>query len=204
MTLANDVALANLSVSSFAKNIDTGEIISRPLHAMKAKTGKACKMCGKKICSCMNMSKLQNSSALMMKKMRGKAKCMRCGKSMKNCMCGNKMSAVNPGDTDFGGPRYASKKVKAKHFSTDQRKKMAKQGTARPDGSYPINSPKDVKNAVKDALGRGHGTPADKAHIRKQAKKLGVKDPFKKKVKDEKAVGGGGGLSKGGDMKMWD
>ena len=72
---------------------------------------------------------------------------------------------------------HASLQVHAKKFSQSKRDKMAKEGTAKPDGSYPINSPKDVENAVKD-FHRANGSPSDKAHIRKRANALGVGDPF--------------------------
>lgn len=77
--------------------------------------------------------------------------------------------------------------VQARDFSTKTRKKMAKKGTAEPDGSYPIKNAKDVSNAVKD-FHRSSGSPADKAHIRNRAKSIGMKDPFKKDV----AAGGPG------------
>jgi hypothetical protein len=67
--------------------------------------------------------------------------------------------------------------VNAKSFSTKTRKKLAKTGKAEPDGSYPITDKKDVGNAVKD-FHRSHGSPTDKAHIKKEAKKLGVGNPF--------------------------
>jgi hypothetical protein len=62
----------------------------------------------------------------------------------------------------------------ARDFSTDQRKKLAGQGAARPDGSYPIVTPEDLGNAIK-AFGRSN--PGDraavKAHIVKRARALG-------------------------------
>ena len=66
-----------------------------------------------------------------------------------------------------------------KKFSAKQGTKMAAVGSAEPDGSYPISSPKDVSNAVKDWFrakqGPG-GTPADKKHIIRRAKALGATD----------------------------
>ncbi len=64
----------------------------------------------------------------------------------------------------------------ARDFSTDKRKQLAKQGKALPDGSYPIESVKDLKNAITLAKS-GHGdVTAAKAHIKKRAKSLGVED----------------------------
>lgn len=74
----------------------------------------------------------------------------------------------------------AKLEVAARKFSTKQRSELADKGIAKPDGSYPIATKKDLSNAVKD-FGRANGSPSDAAHIRKRAKALGVKDPFKKK-----------------------
>lgn len=46
---------------------------------------------------------------------------------------------------------------------------------AEPDGSYPINVPKDVTDAVDD-YNRSNGTPADKAHIIARARAIGATD----------------------------
>jgi hypothetical protein len=79
--------------------------------------------------------------------------------------------------------------VNAKDFSTKRRKSMAKQGTAKPDGSYPIEDAEDVHNAVQDFHRSSDATPSDKAHIRTRAKALGMGDPFG----DVKAGGPGSG-----------
>jgi hypothetical protein len=65
----------------------------------------------------------------------------------------------------------------ARDFSTDKRDKMAKMGTAMPDGSYPIANRKDVQNAIR-AIGRAPASKraAVKAHIKKRAKALGCMD----------------------------
>src|SRR6185312_1838365 len=86
-----------------------------------------------------------------------------------------------------------SKGLNAKQFSTKKRQKLAKKGHARPDGSYPIETTKDVSNAVKD-WHRSGGSSADKAHIVKNAKRLGMNDPFKK---DVSAGGPGSGRKPG-------
>lgn len=62
----------------------------------------------------------------------------------------------------------------ARSFSTKEREEMAKNGMAMPDGSYPIKTEQDVRNAIQ-AIGRA---PASKrgrvrAHIKKRAKALG-------------------------------
>lgn len=61
--------------------------------------------------------------------------------------------------------------------STKARERLAKQGKALPDGSYPIRNVSDLKNAVK-AYGRAN--PEDRAkvrtHIRKRARALGKEE----------------------------
>ena len=58
-----------------------------------------------------------------------------------------------------------------------EREKLAKEGKAMPDGSYPIRNVKDLKNAIK-AYGRAtaEDKPSVKKHIIKRAKALGRPD----------------------------
>lgn len=58
-------------------------------------------------------------------------------------------------------------------FSTAERKSLAKQGKAEPDGSFPIRNASDLKNAIRD-FGRAGSKPSDKAHIIARAKALGL------------------------------
>jgi len=57
-------------------------------------------------------------------------------------------------------------------FSDDKRQAMAKEGTAMPDGSYPIAGEEDLKNAIQ-AFGRAKDKEATKRHIMKRAKEMG-------------------------------
>ena len=57
-------------------------------------------------------------------------------------------------------------------FSEDKRQAMAKEGTAMSDGSYPIASEEDLKNAIQ-AFGRAKDKEATKRHIMKRAKEMG-------------------------------
>lgn len=60
-------------------------------------------------------------------------------------------------------PKPATRVTASKRFfSADQRTKMADKGTANKDGTYPIKSKKDAKNALRLARS-GHGSPADRA-----------------------------------------
>lgn len=57
-------------------------------------------------------------------------------------------------------------------FSDDVRNQMAKEGSALPDGSFPISNASDLKNAIS-AYGRAKDKDAAKKHIMKRAKALG-------------------------------
>jgi hypothetical protein len=57
-------------------------------------------------------------------------------------------------------------------FSDEKRTSLAKEGMALPDGSYPIVSEEDLRNAIQ-AYGRAKDKEATKRHIMKRAKDLG-------------------------------
>jgi DNA-binding ferritin-like protein len=59
-----------------------------------------------------------------------------------------------------------------KIFTADERKKLAKDGKAMRDGSYPIRNKSDLKNAIR-AYGRAKSKAAAKRHIIKRARALG-------------------------------
>ena len=58
-------------------------------------------------------------------------------------------------------------------FSEDKRQEMAKEGTAMSDGSFPIASENDLRNAIM-AHGRAKDIDAAKAHIKSRASALGL------------------------------
>ena len=60
-------------------------------------------------------------------------------------------------------------------FSDKERTKLAGTGAAMSDGSYPITSEQDLKNAIQ-AIGRAKNPAAVKAHIKSRAKSLGRSD----------------------------
>jgi hypothetical protein len=60
-------------------------------------------------------------------------------------------------------------------FSQDQRDRLASSGAALPDGSFPISTTADLKNAIH-ALGRAKDEAKAKAHIIARAKALGATD----------------------------
>ena len=60
-------------------------------------------------------------------------------------------------------------------FSADERDEAADKGQAEPDGSFPIKTKADLKNAIS-AVGRAKDPAKAKAHIKAQAKKLDAED----------------------------
>lgn len=62
-----------------------------------------------------------------------------------------------------------------REFSQDERDSAADSGAALPDGSFPIKSEQDIKNAIR-AVGRAKDPAAAKAHIKSRAKTLGHED----------------------------
>lgn len=63
----------------------------------------------------------------------------------------------------------------ARNFSAEKRKKLAKEGKALPDGSFPIVNVSDLKNAIS-AYGRASSKSQAKRHIIKRARALGRTD----------------------------
>lgn len=71
-------------------------------------------------------------------------------------------------------PPYQRKSlIERREFSDRRRKKLAREGKALPDGSFPITNCEDVENAVR-AFGRHKGSDVRvKRHIMKRARALG-------------------------------
>lgn len=68
-----------------------------------------------------------------------------------------------------------SKYRKHKEFSSRKRENMAEKGTALPDGSFPIDSKRDLANAIS-SYGRAKNPEVVKRWIKKRAKALGACD----------------------------
>lgn len=60
-------------------------------------------------------------------------------------------------------------------FTEDQRKKLAENEQAMPDGSYPIRNRQDLKNAIQ-AYGRSKDKQKTKAWIKRRARELKAED----------------------------
>ena len=79
-----------------------------------------------------------------------------------------------PDDTDQIESEAAEIALK-RAFPDDKRKEMAMEGTAMEDGSFPIASESDLRNAIM-SHGRAKNVEAAKLHIMKQAKAMGKED----------------------------
>lgn len=65
--------------------------------------------------------------------------------------------------------------VNRRFFSRERRKELAKAGKALPDGSFPIENPTDLRNAIRLAS-QGSDPAKARAHIKERAKALGLTD----------------------------
>lgn len=63
----------------------------------------------------------------------------------------------------------------ARKFTTGMREKMAKEGKAMPDNSFPIANEQDLRNAIA-AYGRAKNRAAAKRHIMKRARELDLEN----------------------------
>ena len=62
-----------------------------------------------------------------------------------------------------------------REFSDERRMQLAEEGMALPDGSYPIVTEADLRNAIQ-AFGRAKDKEAAKAHIKKRAREMGKEE----------------------------
>jgi len=65
--------------------------------------------------------------------------------------------------------------MRKRDFSAQQREDLADSGKAMPDGSYPIATEQDLKNAIQ-AIGRAKDRAAVVAHIKTRARALGLSE----------------------------
>ena len=84
--------------------------------------------------------------------------------------------------------------MQKREVSDKEREHLADQGHAMPDGSYPIANESDLRNAIQ-AFGRAKDKEAVRAHIIRQAKRLGRTDllpaDWPGSTKPEKSADGG-------------
>jgi hypothetical protein len=83
--------------------------------------------------------------------------------------------------------RFLNEELNEREFSAEDRAKMADKGIALPDGSYPIENEKDLRNAIF-AFGRSKNPSAVAKHIEKRAKALGKENLIPTSDKFQKAL----------------
>jgi len=77
-----------------------------------------------------------------------------------------------PNIVEDGDDKAVEADTEKKDYSDKQRQNLADKGMALPDGSYPIRTVGDLKNAIQ-AFGRAKDKAATKSHIIERAKALG-------------------------------
>ena len=70
------------------------------------------------------------------------------------------------------------KSVNKHYFPEKERKELAKEGEAMPDGSFPIRNEQDLKDAIR-SVGRAKDPAAAKRWIKKRAKEMGKENVTK-------------------------
>lgn len=87
--------------------------------------------------------------------------------------------------------------IEKRAFTAEQRKQLAKEGKALPDGSFPIVNKGDLRNAIS-AFGRAKNKGAVATHIKKRARALGATDllPDEGALAVKSASGGRNNLDK--------
>lgn len=65
--------------------------------------------------------------------------------------------------------------MRAREYSQEERERLASEGKALPDGSYPIVDREDLENAIQ-AIGRAKDPDAARRHIKKRARALGLEE----------------------------
>ena len=75
--------------------------------------------------------------------------------------------------------------VEKRDYSTAQRNRMAHEGQAMPDGSFPIANEQDLRNAIR-SIGRASDPEAAKKHIARRARALGLTDLLPEEWKTNK------------------
>lgn len=76
---------------------------------------------------------------------------------------------------DFDEVKRAIRDLGKREFSQSERDSAADSGAALPDGSFPIKSKEDLKNAIQ-AVGRAKNRAKAMAHIKTRARALGASD----------------------------
>jgi hypothetical protein len=82
---------------------------------------------------------------------------------------------IKTASPDTIGKVWEEVNMEKKDYSAEQRRTMARAGTAMKDGSFPIANGADLENAVR-LYGNAHDPAAAKRHIISRARALGIVD----------------------------
>ena len=98
-----------------------------------------------------------------------------------------KYYAIEPGQLIEKGNSLDNNSMDKREFSDKERADLAESGKALPDGSYPIKSVQDLKNAIQ-SIGRAKNPARVRAHIKTRAQALGQSDLIPDSWKAAKAT----------------
>lgn len=70
---------------------------------------------------------------------------------------------------------FSSSTFQKRDYEAETRRRMATQGQAMPDGSFPIANRADLQDAIQ-SIGRASNPNAAKQHIKRRARALGATD----------------------------
>lgn len=177
MTLANDVAYNDLRLCKIVQNRHTGHFSAIAASSAKLLHGKHCKC---EACSEQNMAKSKDPRKM---KAMVTGPIDQGGPRIGSAKMKADFEKGVPKVKQVAPPKSPSEKMKpsqlmhdkgkilGKKFSDPQRKKLAHEKKAEPDGSFPIDNKGDLGRA-KHALGRSKDIPKTRAWINKRAKQL--------------------------------
>lgn len=98
-----------------------------------------------------------------------------------------KYYAIEPGQLIEKANSLDNNSMDKREFSNKERADLAESGKALPDGSYPIKSVQDLKNAIQ-SIGRAKNPARVRAHIKTRAQALGRSDLIPDSWKAAKAT----------------
>jgi len=79
--------------------------------------------------------------------------------------------------------------MEKRDYSAATRQRMAREGTAMPDGSFPIANETDLRNAIQ-SVGRASNYEAARRHITRRARALGMTELLPEEWDTSKLWGG--------------
>jgi hypothetical protein len=78
-------------------------------------------------------------------------------------------------DNNIWKGMFDNSSFQKRDYKTEARRRMATEGIAMPDGSFPIANRSDLENAIR-SIGRASNPEAAKEHIKRRARALDATD----------------------------